>query len=147
MSQEETAILCAGARARGMADAFSLLGLPAVFIGPRGEVLHVGAEAAPLFGRAVAVDERRLVAGAAGAGLRLEEALRAAMAEGAEATVPLATGQASLFAHVIPVPASPGQLLCAVVLLLESPDRAAAGLAAAAVARLAPRDSGPFLSH
>jgi hypothetical protein len=53
--------LLEGARARGLADAFELMGIPAVLIDTAGAVLHVGAGAAAQMGTSIAVASRHLV--------------------------------------------------------------------------------------
>ena len=133
--------LIAGAWARGLADAFSLLGLPAILLDAEGRVLHAGRETLPYFGPTLAIDRRRLaVADPAG-----REALATALALAGQGGAQRARlGQGGLLAHVLAIPAAPGQIVDRVVLLLEAGDVAAEGLAAAILARSA----GPLgLAH
>lgn len=53
--------IVAGARARGVADAFELLGMDAILIDRRGRVLHSGANVARLMAPAAEIIEGRLV--------------------------------------------------------------------------------------
>jgi hypothetical protein len=67
--------LLAGARARGMADAFELLGVAAAFIDEGGFMLHISDRARRLLGPQLWVDDGRLRA----ADVDLDEALGAAI--------------------------------------------------------------------
>src|SRR5580692_11683737 len=67
--------LLAGARARGMADAFELLGVAAVFIDESGFALHINDRARRLLGPQLWVDDGRLRA----ADPEMDEALGAAI--------------------------------------------------------------------
>lgn len=130
----ETQALIAGAWARGLADAFSLLGLPAVFLDAEGRVLHAGREALAHFGPFLAVEGRRLVvADPAGAGALAVALVRAGCGAPQRAWL----GESGLAAHILAVPPAPGQILDRVVLLLEAGDATGESLAAAAIARLA----------
>ena len=72
--------LLAGARARGVADAFALLGLPVIFLGEAGEVLHVGAGARALLGDGISVMSGHLVGNGVAANRSLQSLLSAAVA-------------------------------------------------------------------
>src|ERR1700678_4394686 len=77
--------LLEGARARGIADAFEMIGQAALLIDGDARVLHVNDAAVAFMGATVAVTERRLVGGAAGATELLQTALSRAIAgEGVE---------------------------------------------------------------
>lgn len=62
----------AGARARGLADAFELMGTAAILLSEFGSVLHVGASANTFLGDAVSVASSHLVAETAKANRDLE---------------------------------------------------------------------------
>lgn len=128
----ETQALLAGAWARGVADAFSMLGLPAIFVDSDGRVLHVGREALPHFGRALAIDRQRLVVAGADAHAALGDALAGA-GPGRPGRARL--DDSGLIAHVLAIPAAPGQILAAIVLLVDAADSAAESLAATVLAR------------
>jgi hypothetical protein len=80
--------LLAGARARGMADAFDLLGLAVIFLDDGGGALHVNAEAMRLMSGALFLAGGRLKAASAVADAALQAALDAALA-GREAAEPV----------------------------------------------------------
>jgi hypothetical protein len=130
--------LLAGARARGMADAFELLGVAAVFIDESGFALHINDSARRRLGPQLWIDDGRLRA----ADLDLDEALSAAIESAlinrapAHAAADLSFASESRGAvslKVLPVVAEahdPFQLLKAVVIIEEQggavswPDRA-----------------------
>jgi hypothetical protein len=119
--------LLAGARARGMADAFELLGVAAVFIDESGFALHINDSARRRLGPQLWIDDGRLRA----ADLDLDEALGAAIdgalinGAPAHATTDLSFASESRGAvslKVLPVVAEahdPFQLLKAVVIIEE----------------------------
>jgi hypothetical protein len=113
--------LLAGARARGVADGFTWLGLAAILIDDRGEALHVNPAATELMGEWVYLEGGRLRARDALADYRLAAAVRAALDEGPPRRVEI--GPANLVAHIAAMPADPDdpyQLLRVVVLLRRS---------------------------
>ncbi len=130
----ETQALIAGAWARGLADAFSLLGLPAIFLDAEGSVLHAGRETLAHFGPTLAIDRRRLVVADPAGREQLAAAL--ARAEGRQAQR-ARLADSGLVAHVLAIPQGPGQIVAHVVLLLDAADTAAEGLATAILARSA----------
>ncbi|MGD0719541.1 MAG: hypothetical protein ABR970_00645 [Roseiarcus sp.] len=73
--EEPLAPLLAGARARGMADAFEMLGVAAAFLDEGGLALHINDRARRLLGPQLWVDDGRLRA----ADADLDEALAAAI--------------------------------------------------------------------
>jgi hypothetical protein len=72
--------ILAGARARGMADAFELLGLPAIFLDDDGGALHVSATAKRVIGGALVLNGGRLKAASAADDAALQAAMEAALA-------------------------------------------------------------------
>jgi len=127
--QEPLAPLLAGARARGMADAFEILGVAAAFIDEGGFALHINDRARRLLGPQLWVDDGRLRA----ADVDLDEALAAAIesALGAGAQTGAATSfsfasalRGALALKVLPVAVEahdPFQLLRAIVVIEEQP--------------------------
>ena len=83
--------LLEGARARGLADAFELIGVPAVLIDTAGAVLHVGAGAAARMGASIAVASRHLVGADPASNRALQDVVAAALA-GETKTVELERG-------------------------------------------------------
>jgi hypothetical protein len=77
--------IIAGARARGVADAFELLGEAAILLDFSGAVLHVGASARPLIGCAVSIVSDHLAPASARSRSALQGLLEAGLAEGAAA--------------------------------------------------------------
>jgi hypothetical protein len=69
------AALMAGARARGVADAFDALGVGVILVDADGAALHVNTEAAGFMGANLGICARQLVAGAYEANARLQRAL------------------------------------------------------------------------
>ena len=117
--------LLEGARARGMADAFELLGIPAVLIGAAGEVLHVGAGAEARMGDSATVASRHLVGVDATSNRALQELVAAALA-GKERLVKLKSKGArkTVSARSLPLPASwnnSHQLARAIILFDKAP--------------------------
>jgi hypothetical protein len=122
--------LLAGARARGMADAFELLGVAAVFIDEGGFALHINDRARRRLGPQLWIDDGRLRA----ADLDLDDALSAAIDSAlingapacAAADISFASEmRGSVALKVMPVAAEahdPFQLLRAVVVIEEQGD-------------------------
>jgi hypothetical protein len=119
--------LLAGARARGMADAFELLGVAAAFIDESGFALHINDRARGLIGPQLWVDDGRLRA----ADPELDEALSAAIeaalnagahAGGATDLTFASESRGALAVKVLPFVAEahdPFQLLRAVIVIEE----------------------------
>jgi hypothetical protein len=117
--------LLAGARARGMADAFELLGVAAAFLDEDGFALHINDHARRVLGPQLWVDDGRLRA----ADFELDEALAAAIesalvrgARGESATdISFASdSRGAVAVKVMPIAAEahdPFQLLRAVVII------------------------------
>ena len=133
---EALAPMLAGARARGVADAFELLGMPAVLIDQSGTVLHVGASAMKLLGGDIAVVSRHLVGAAASTNRALQNLIAAALSGEDEVVAnPVfiaREGLAPLTVRAIRIPGASGdpmQLLKAIIVLGE--------------AELAPPTAGP----
>ena len=126
MAAEEIAPLIAGARAGGMAQAYEMLEIPAVFLDGDGAVLYVGPAALRLFGPHIAVTRRRLVGGTPEANDRLSALIEAALAPNAGPGLALLArgeGLAPLAVHAVPVPGAgenPYQLLKTVLVLDDS---------------------------
>lgn len=117
--------LLEGARARGLADAFELVGVPAVLIDGEGAVLHVGTGAAARMGISIAVASRHLVGAGPTCNRALQDLIAAALAgkeKMVELKVPGAAG--GLCVRAIPMPdgwANPYQLLRAVIVFGDEP--------------------------
>jgi hypothetical protein len=73
--------IIAGARARGVADAFELLGEAAILLDFSGAVLHVGASARPLMGCAVTIVSDHVAAAGGRSAGALQSLLEAGMGE------------------------------------------------------------------
>ncbi len=144
----ELAIMMAGARARGVADALEMLGLPAILLDLEGAVLHVSGRAAEKFGSRLAIVRRRLVAGAADDHVALCAALAETLGAGrAGARVTLAGADSPLCVALYPAPASDAQLLGAVAVLLDPQDLAAERLASAVISGLGGEIGRPGAVH
>jgi hypothetical protein len=115
--------LLAGARARGMADAFELLGVAAIFLDDDGGALHVSAQAKRLMGDALFLSAGRLTAASATSDAALQAALDAALAgrQAAEEPIVLTCGplHPSLTLRILGVSGQDesAQLLRAIVLI------------------------------
>jgi hypothetical protein len=126
--------LLEGARARGMADAFELLGIPAVLIGAAGEVLHIGAAAETRMGGSAEVASRHLVGVDAASNRALQDLVAAALA-GKQRSVKLKQRgiRKSVSARSLPLPGSwnnSHQLAKAIIVFDKAPkpiDEAAIG--------------------
>lgn len=119
--------LLAGARARGVADGLEWLGLAAVMLDDRGEVLHVNAGAIELMGEDIYLEAGRLRARDDFLNGELNQAIFEAKATGAPSRVDSSIGQGGVSLRVAPFAAQdddPYQLL-RVVVILERQDRAA----------------------
>jgi hypothetical protein len=116
-AETRLAALMAGARARGVADAFDALGIGAVLIDADGAALHVNSEAAGFMGASLGICARQLVAGTYAANARLQRALDLVLSRGGAESVELG-GEADMRLHVLGLPAAaeaPTQLLKAVI--------------------------------
>ena len=126
MSAQDMAPLLAGARAGGMAQAYEILEIPAIFLDDEGAVLYVGPAALRLIGAHIAVHRRRLVAGSPEANERLQGLIESALAPNAApglALLPRGEGLSPLAVHAVPVPGAvdnPFQLLKTVLVLDDS---------------------------
>ena len=135
----------AGARARGMADAFDLLALAAIFLDAEGVALHINARARKALGGALSVRAGRLEAVVRAEDEVLQRHIRAALAGEPDRRHPLLLAQRdsrpALSLRILTVSAGDetAQLLRAVVLVDCAdpegirdlfPDRAAHGDAA-----------------
>jgi hypothetical protein len=114
--------LLAGARARGVADGFEWLGLAAILLDDRGEVLHVNPRAVDLMGDDLFLSSGRLRARDAEIDGALGVAIRRALGGGASSriTIPSKTGQGTVGARIAAmesVDEDPFQLLRAVAIL------------------------------
>lgn len=113
--------LLAGARARGVADGLEWMGLAAVLLDDRGEVLHVNPGAVELMGEHLYLADGRLKAKTLLADLALGEAVRGALIEGVtkRAMAPEGEGVGAICIEVSPMPVDddPFQLLRAVAIL------------------------------
>lgn len=119
-AETRLAALMAGARARGVADAFDALGVGAVLIDADGAALHVNSEAAGFMGAGLGICARQLVAGTYEANARLQRALDLVLARGGAESVEIGgeTGEMPVRLHVLGLPAAaeaPSQLLKAVI--------------------------------
>jgi hypothetical protein len=114
--------LLAGARARGVADGFEWLGLAAILLDDRGEVLHVNPRAVDLMGEDLFLSSGRLRARDAEIDGALGVAIRRALRGGASSrlAIPLASGQGTVGARIASIDSledDPFQLLRAVAIL------------------------------
>jgi hypothetical protein len=73
--------LLQGARARGFADAFELLGQAVALVGPTGEVLHMTTAARRCIGAGLALKEEHLVAATPAGNRRLSAVLSEALGD------------------------------------------------------------------
>ena len=123
LSGDELAPLMAGARVGGMADAFELLGLAAVFLDCEGSVLHVGTSAGRFFGPNLAIGERRMFAARPQTNAPLQALIASVLANeagGDAAILRFGEGMAPLRVHALTVPGAandPHQLLKAILIL------------------------------
>jgi hypothetical protein len=114
--------LLAGARARGVADGFEWLGLAAILLDDRGEVLHVNRRAVDLMGEDLFLSSGRLRARDAEIDGELGVAIGRALGGGASSriTIPSKSGQGAVGARIAAMDSleeDPFQLLRAVAIL------------------------------
>ena len=118
--------LLAGARARGMSDAFDMLGLAFVMIDAHGMILHVSAEARIYLGPYLAVASEHLVGAGQCETRAIQSLIGSVLRDGASpGRIMLARGQGMrpLVLRGLPVPSpanDPCQLLKALVIVEES---------------------------
>ena len=121
--------MLAGARARGMSDAFDMLGLAFVMIDAHGMILHVSAEARTFMGPHLAVASEHLVGAGQDETRDIQSLIGSVLCEGASpGRMSLSRGQGMrpLVLRGLPVPSptnDPCQLLKALVILEEPPER------------------------
>jgi hypothetical protein len=118
--------LLAGARARGVADGLEWLGLAAVLLDDRGEVLHVNSGAVELMGEDLFLQAGRLRARDGAVDAELAAAIRTTLSGGAASrlAIPLGAGQGTLGARIGAIDSleeDPFQLLRAVAILERQP--------------------------
>jgi hypothetical protein len=116
--------LLAGARARGMADAFDLLGKAAILVGETGMTLHVNRAAQSKLGATLAVVSRHLIGADAAANSALQALIADAVAGRAHPRITLAggEGQSNLTIEALPIAdaaGDPNQILKAIVVISE----------------------------
>ena len=109
-------------RARGVADGFEWLGLAAVLLDDRGEVLHANSGAIELMGEDLHVEGGRLRARKLAVDMQLASAIRQAIVEGTASSVVVCgeLGQGGLNARVAAMDSlddDPFQLLRVVMIL------------------------------
>ena len=111
----------AGARARGMADAFELLGVGAIFLDDDGGALHVGEAARALLGPELAIADGRLRARSDDRDHALSLAVDRAVTFGMRSRIEFDATEGEAFTiEILPIPAAEGerfQLLKAVAVL------------------------------
>jgi len=134
---EAMAPLLAGARARGIADAFELLGMAAILIDASGTVLHVGEAATKLLGGDIAIVSRHVIGATQATNRALQHLVASAISGEDEVTakpvVMARAGRPPLMVRALPIPGAerdPMQLLKAVLLLAETSADAVAKAAA-----------------
>ncbi len=118
--------LLAGARARGVADGLEWLGLAAVLLDDRGEVLHVNSGAIELLGEDLFLQAGRLRARDGVVDAELSAAIRRALSRGAASrlAIPSGSGDGALGARIGAIDSlddDPYQLLRAVAILERQP--------------------------
>jgi hypothetical protein len=134
---EAMAPFLAGARARGIADAFELLGMAAILIDASGTVLHVGETATKLLGGDIAIVSRHVIGATKATNRALQHLVASAISGEDEVTakpvvLPRA-GRSPLVVRALPIPGAerdPMQLLKAVLLIAETNAETAAKAAA-----------------
>jgi len=114
--------LLAGARARGVADGFEWLGLAAILLDDRGEVLHVNRRAVALMGEDLFLSSGRLRARDEEIDGALCVAIHRALGGGTPShlAIPLKSGQGTVGARIAAIDSledDPFQLLRAVAIL------------------------------
>jgi hypothetical protein len=116
--------LLAGARARGMADAFDLMGKAAVLVGETGMALHVNRAAQEMMGSALAIVSRHLIGADSTANAALQALIADAIAGRAHPRVKLSRGNGKkrLIVEALPISGAasdPNQILKAIVVISE----------------------------
>jgi len=122
--------LLAGARARGVADAFEWLGIAAVLLDERGEVLHLSAGAVESMQEDLFRDAGLLRARDHLADVRLRVAISAALREGESVDLVLPTrgGREELALRIAPIGGGMGDDACQLLRVIIVIDRVAAPL-------------------
>ncbi len=120
-AQREQALI-AGARARGMFDAFAMTGQAAVLVGHDGIALAATPAARASFGASFDLRAGRIEIDDGAEAGRFEAALAGAL-QGRAGAIRIAEAGAVLRLRLIPVPAEPCQLLAAIVLIEEADSR------------------------
>jgi hypothetical protein len=122
--------LLAGARARGVADAFEFLGLAAILLDERGEVLHLSAGAIEAMRDELFRDSGRLRARDKLADLRLRIAISSALRDGetGELVLPTRDGDEELTLRIAPIGGGLGEEACQLLRVIVVIDRVAATL-------------------
>ncbi len=120
--------MLAGARARGVADAFEWLGLAAILLDERGEALHLSAGAVELMKDDLFRDGGRLRAHDKLADVRLRIAVSAALRDGEaeDLVLPTRGGQDELVLRVAPIGGGLGDDSCQLLRVIIVLDRVAA---------------------
>ena len=119
------AAIAAGARARGIADGFDMLGIAAILLDADATVLNVNRQAAACMGPRLGVCAGQLIAATFEDNARLQEALDAALTGRASRAVAISRpGQADLVLHIRPAPGQDEafQLLKAIVVIAGTAD-------------------------
>jgi hypothetical protein len=122
--------LLAGARARGVADAFEWLGLGAILLDERGEVLHLSAGAVEAMQDDLYRDSGLLRARDKLGDVRLRVAISSALRDGESVDLVLPTrgGREELALRVAPIGAELGDDACQLLRVIIVIDRVAAPL-------------------
>jgi hypothetical protein len=118
--------LLAGARARGVADGLEWLGLAAVLLDDRGEVLHVNSGAVELMGEDLFLQGGRLRARDGAVDAELAAAIRSTLSRGVASRLAIALGRGhgelrARIGAIDPLDDDPFQLLRAVAILERQP--------------------------
>jgi hypothetical protein len=116
--------LLAGARARGMADAFDLMGKAAILVGEMGMTLHVNQAAQAKLGAALAVVSRHLIGANSAANSALQALIAAAVTGRTHPPISLARGEgrSDLTIEALPIAGAandPNQVLKAIVVISD----------------------------
>ena len=118
-ADDPCAALIAGAHARGLFDAFAMMGQGAILLDPQGRALAATAEARRRFGATLALTQGRLRAADPADDARLQQAILDSLAGRARA-VDIGAPGAALTLRLTPMQPDPAQLL-AVIVLLDPP--------------------------
>lgn len=126
-SPDALAPIIAGARARGIADAFEMIGEGAILLDFSGSVLHVGQLAGPMLGCALAVTGGHVVATSRRAAGELQQLLETGLADNAprvlEADLLCSEEGMRQRIRMVRAPSGDAYQLLASVLILEPPRR------------------------